>query len=115
MPLFPLTVVKGKRKKGKPQLRVDEARKWMKVALRHATKEPGAVAAMQGRVVDLKRPCVALIRRISVLQGVDKKKASGNYAGRLVKGGADRDRTDGLQSAILALSQLSYSPKQRAT
>ena len=36
----------GRRKKGKKQLRVDEARKWLNKALELADSEPGAVAAM---------------------------------------------------------------------
>ncbi len=41
---------------------------------------------------------------------VQKKKGPASLAGPLRFGGADRDRTGGLQSAILALSQLSYCP-----
>jgi integrase len=36
----------GKRNKGKPQLRVDEARSWLDQALELAPEEPGAVAAL---------------------------------------------------------------------
>jgi integrase len=37
---------RGRRKHGKPQLRIDEARAWMAVALEQAKTEPGAVAAL---------------------------------------------------------------------
>lgn len=37
---------KGKRRHGKPQLRIDEARKWLAHAMGLAHKEPGAVAAL---------------------------------------------------------------------
>lgn len=37
---------RGKIKRGKPQLRIDEARKWLAKALELAPKEPGAVAAL---------------------------------------------------------------------
>lgn len=44
----PLAGVKGvgRRRHGKPQLRIDEARRWMKRASELAADEPGAVAAM---------------------------------------------------------------------
>ena len=38
------------------------------------------------------------------------KRGLPGWASPLSFGGADRDRTGGLQSAILALSQLSYCP-----
>jgi len=36
----------GKRRRGKPQLRIDEARRWMATAMNLAASEPSAVAAM---------------------------------------------------------------------
>lgn len=46
---------KGKRRHGKPQLRIDEARKWMATATALAeTGEPGAVAAMMALLLGMR-------------------------------------------------------------
>ena len=52
----PLEAVEGvgRRKKGKPQLRIDEARKWMEIALWRAQKQPGAVAALVSLLMGLR-------------------------------------------------------------
>ena len=56
----PLVAVKGvgKKRKGKPQLRIDEARKWLEVAQREADKcqrgSDGAVAAMMALLLGLR-------------------------------------------------------------
>lgn len=45
----------GKRKHGKPQLRIDEARRWMKVASQLAEQgDPGAIAAMTTLLLGLR-------------------------------------------------------------
>lgn len=44
----------GARTHGKAQLRLDEARAWMKVALRRAVTEPGAVAALLALLMGLR-------------------------------------------------------------
>jgi integrase len=46
---------KGKRRHGKPQLRIDESRRWTDKALEHAEQgEAGAVAAMMTLLMDLR-------------------------------------------------------------
>ena len=44
----------GRRRRGKPQLRIDEARAWMVVALRRAEAKPGAVAALVSLLMGLR-------------------------------------------------------------
>jgi integrase len=44
----------GKRNKGKPQLRLDEGRRWMRVALERAEREPSAIAAMMALLMGLR-------------------------------------------------------------
>jgi integrase len=45
---------KGRRKHGKPQLRIDEARKWDATAMAMAETEPGAVAALAALYMGLR-------------------------------------------------------------
>jgi integrase len=54
----------GKRRHGKEQLRVDEARSWLDVAVQHAdAEEPGAIAAMMTLLMGMR--CSEVISRVA--------------------------------------------------
>jgi site-specific recombinase XerD len=65
LPANPLQAVegRGRRRHGKPQLRIDEARRWLAKAIQLADAgEPGAVAAMVSLLMGLR--CSEIIERV---------------------------------------------------
>jgi hypothetical protein len=55
---------RGKRRHGKPQLRIDESRRWLRVALQLADEgEEGAVAAMMTLLMNMR--CSEIVNRIA--------------------------------------------------